>query len=639
MGFAAASKFVQLVGLILLLGWPFFAYGIARPAGLGPVRGGRVMAIALAGWVLVAVAAALDVLRILQPLFPGLAPGEQWALVGSFLRHTEVGRWMAARLPAAAGYLLALRLLTDAADGASGRGEGSGEPSPAGPDDGSGRPLPRAWVALAAGWGLLTLGTVSVSGHAGVSLGTVMGGVVDGIHLLAAVAWSGALLGLAAVHARDGAAVGAVLRAAERTSVIGLAAVLALAATGVVLGAVHIAGMGVAASSVYGRSLGFKLAGVAVVVAIAAGHRWRELPALRAAAGGGGSALPAIASFRRRVRMEVVALVAVLGATAVMTQVWPPSAPGRLAGEQSWTRELGPWAVTLDAVPLEGARMGLRLQVRDAQTGQPVAVEPIHVAMDMETHVMGVVPPRMRPVAPGVYEGTAYLLMPGRWLIDVRLGAGKDAPTMTVFTDAAELPLTQRAPLQIVLRGGAEGAVRLAFGLAVAVVGLWIAVHWVQRLPGDGAWGGVASGLLFFLGGAFWTLHLALNPTTYAVNPVQAAESVAAQARPLYERHCASCHGPEGRGDGPSAAGLRPPPADFVVHVGHHREGEFFWLITHGVPRTAMPAFQNVLTDEERWLLARYVRELGFAGRAARREAAGPAELPGAPGVPGTAEE
>src|SRR5690606_39921152 len=71
-----------------------------------------------------------------------------------------------------------------------------------------------------------------------------------------------------------------------------------------VLCAVHIAGMGVAASSVYGRSLGFKLAGVAVVVAIAAGHRWRELPALRAAAGGGGSALPAIARDRKSTRLN-----------------------------------------------------------------------------------------------------------------------------------------------------------------------------------------------------------------------------------------------------------------------------------------------------------------------------------------------
>jgi mono/diheme cytochrome c family protein len=32
----------------------------------------------------------------------------------------------------------------------------------------------------------------------------------------------------------------------------------------------------------------------------------------------------------------------------------------------------------------------------------------------------------------------------------------------------------------------------------------------------------------------------------------------------LYLRYCASCHGPVGRGDGPAAAALQPPPADLT---------------------------------------------------------------------------
>lgn len=32
----------------------------------------------------------------------------------------------------------------------------------------------------------------------------------------------------------------------------------------------------------------------------------------------------------------------------------------------------------------------------------------------------------------------------------------------------------------------------------------------------------------------------------------------------LFARHCASCHGPEGRGDGPAAAALSAPPADLT---------------------------------------------------------------------------
>lgn len=32
----------------------------------------------------------------------------------------------------------------------------------------------------------------------------------------------------------------------------------------------------------------------------------------------------------------------------------------------------------------------------------------------------------------------------------------------------------------------------------------------------------------------------------------------------LYERHCASCYGPEGRGDGPAAEALEPRPSDLT---------------------------------------------------------------------------
>lgn len=56
----------------------------------------------------------------------------------------------------------------------------------------------------------------------------------------------------------------------------------------------------------------------------------------------------------------------------------------------------------------------------------------------------------------------------------------------------------------------------------------------------------------------------------------------AAQADPIlaemggayFQRHCASCHGPEGRGDGAVAPVLRPPPAD-LTRIAARRGGEF----------------------------------------------------------------
>jgi mono/diheme cytochrome c family protein len=43
--------------------------------------------------------------------------------------------------------------------------------------------------------------------------------------------------------------------------------------------------------------------------------------------------------------------------------------------------------------------------------------------------------------------------------------------------------------------------------------------------------------------------------------------------RDLYLRHCASCHGQAGRGDGPLAASLKRPPAD-LTRIGA-RAGRF----------------------------------------------------------------
>jgi mono/diheme cytochrome c family protein len=71
----------------------------------------------------------------------------------------------------------------------------------------------------------------------------------------------------------------------------------------------------------------------------------------------------------------------------------------------------------------------------------------------------------------------------------------------------------------------------------------------------------------------------------------------------LYRRHCLACHGASGHGDGPAAAGLSPPPADLPVHVPLHSDRQLFVWISDGLASTAMPAFRDKLTAEERWNL------------------------------------
>jgi high-affinity iron transporter len=84
--------------------------------------------------------------------------------------------------------------------------------------------------------------------------------------------------------------------------------------------------------------------------------------------------------------------------------------------------------------------------------------------------------------------------------------------------------------------------------------------------------------------------------------------SLAAGER-LYATRCASCHGADGRGDGALARGLVPPPADLrdPSVLASAVPLDFYRKITHGVPGTAMPAFDDLLSREERWDVVAHV--------------------------------
>lgn len=84
-----------------------------------------------------------------------------------------------------------------------------------------------------------------------------------------------------------------------------------------------------------------------------------------------------------------------------------------------------------------------------------------------------------------------------------------------------------------------------------------------------------------------------------------------AAGRETFQQRCAACHGSRGRGDGPAAAGLHPPPADLLLHVPQHTEGELYYFIARGVPGTAMPAWRSILSETERWRLVHYLHALG----------------------------
>jgi len=101
--------------------------------------------------------------------------------------------------------------------------------------------------------------------------------------------------------------------------------------------------------------------------------------------------------------------------------------------------------------------------------------------------------------------------------------------------------------------------------------------------------------------------------TLHAQDPTRGKE--------LFERHCAVCHGFEGRGDGQAAYLLYPAPRNFTTgrfrlvstDNGVPTPADLIATIKRGMPGSAMPPW-GWLAEEDLWNLASYVRHLAVEG-------------------------
>ena len=92
-------------------------------------------------------------------------------------------------------------------------------------------------------------------------------------------------------------------------------------------------------------------------------------------------------------------------------------------------------------------------------------------------------------------------------------------------------------------------------------------------------------------------------------NPVQATEESIQAGTELFATTCAVCHGESGAGDGAAAAGLDPKPANLAEsHVQDNTDGALFWIISKGREGTAMPPWEAIYSDDDRWHLVNYLR-------------------------------
>lgn len=318
--------------------------------------------------------------------------------------------------------------------------------------------------------------------------------------------------------------------------------------------------------------------------------------------------------FRLAVRLELLAVLGVLVVAGVLTGLTPSRPPGQTAGGLVGRARLDDLQAELAVAPGLPGFNTYEVQLGDAG-GRPVAAERVMLRLAYLEEDLGVAEAILTPAGEGRFRGSgSELSVVGRWQVEMlvrRPGRG-DARLLTMVAPGLAGPTPSGLPaltpaLLTGLAALALGGGALAWGsgrLRAAPLDLPLALAGAALLVAGGAMvaRGVAEGggeLQSASGGGF------------QVNPFPPTEASLAAGAAIYGQQCAVCHGPAGRGDGPQAAALNPRPVDLRQHVTAHPDRVLFGFISDGVRDTAMPAWREVLSEEERWHVLNYLKTFG----------------------------
>lgn len=88
------------------------------------------------------------------------------------------------------------------------------------------------------------------------------------------------------------------------------------------------------------------------------------------------------------------------------------------------------------------------------------------------------------------------------------------------------------------------------------------------------------------------------------------------RGKDVYQRHCESCHGVGGWGDGPDAKTLKVAPANFHRMMSFLKsDEELLRTVEHGVVFSPMHSWRGQLTDGEMQDVVAYIRLLAQQAR------------------------
>lgn len=94
-------------------------------------------------------------------------------------------------------------------------------------------------------------------------------------------------------------------------------------------------------------------------------------------------------------------------------------------------------------------------------------------------------------------------------------------------------------------------------------------------------------------------------------NPFAGDRGAAGEGLAAFRESCLSCHGAEKASPAEFAAGLNPgAPALDSKEIQSMSDGELFWVVSHGIRATGMPAFAGSKDETEIWKIVAFARHL-----------------------------
>jgi copper transport protein len=470
---------------------------------------------------------------------------------------------------------------------------------------------PRRTAAALLGSVVLYLWAFTATSHAAAGAGSAWAKSLDIAHSVAALAWIGAVVGIA-VAARLGRRESDWKALVPRFSLLASAMVFILLATGTLSAFVEIEKVSKLWETKYGVALLVKLGLILPLLAVAGYNaRWGRH---RLAQGAPGEPR----RFLLFATGEVALGLAVFLAAAFLTQTTVAKSvaiqPDAKPFDQ--TSPFGELLIRLTIDPNQTGLNTYRVELKDA-AGADVPADRVRLTFRyQEDPTVGASSLTLSKQGDAYLGQGPFMTLEGRWRVETEVRR-PGADDLVGFFDV-------RPAGAAVVTGGETGAWDnpapglswnefAGFVFLLAGLGFALSRGAVRQLGREAGWAangmtmaGFSLGVLLLFG-----VHGHEDATGLRSNPIAADRNSIAEGQRLFQDNCITCHGRSGVP--PAGLDLNPYPLDLTVHVPQHPDGQIFKFIDEGVPGSAMRAWgegDGALSEEQIWHIVNFLRTL-----------------------------